>query len=141
MWPARPCRRWKRRRARPRKLVEDLRTVLDDKSVDAVVIATPVHWHAPATILACEAGKDVYVEKPMSHNVREGRLAVEAARRHQRVVQVGSQGRSRPITQRLVEYVQSGKIGDVLMAKVENTELRPDLGKTARRTGAGRCQL
>jgi predicted dehydrogenase len=111
------------------QLVEDLRIVLDDKSIDALVIATPIHWHAPATILACEAGKDVYVEKPMSHNVREGRLAVEAARRHQRVVQVGSQGRSRPITQRLVEFVRSGKIGDVLMAKVENTELRPDLGK------------
>lgn len=111
------------------KLVEDLRTVLDDKSVDAVVIATPVHWHAPATILACEAGKDVYVEKPMSHNVREGRLAVEAARRHNCVVQVGSQSRSRPVTHRLVEYVRSGKIGDVLMAKVENTELRPNLGK------------
>ena len=111
------------------KLVEDLRTVLDDKSVDAVVIATPVHWHAPATILACEAGKDVYVEKPMSHNVREGRLAVEAARRHERIVQVGSQSRSRPITHRLVEYVRSGKIGEVLMAKVENTELRPDLGR------------
>jgi len=111
------------------KLVDDLRIVLDDKSVDAVVIATPVHWHAPATILACEAGKDVYVEKPMSHNVREGRLAVDAARRHQRVVQVGSQSRSRPVTQRLVEFLQAGKIGEVLMAKVENTELRPDLGK------------
>jgi len=111
------------------RLVEDIRTVLDDRSVDAVVMATPVHWHAPGTILACQAGKDVYVEKPMSHNVREGRLAVEAARRHQRVVQVGSQSRSRPITLRFVEYVRSGKIGDVLMAKVENTELRPNLGR------------
>ncbi len=111
------------------QLVEDIRTVLDDKGVDAIVIATPVHWHAPATILACEALKDVYVEKPMSHNVREGRLAVQAARRHQRVVQVGSQSRSRPVTQRLVDYVQSGKIGDVYLAKVENTELRPDLGR------------
>jgi predicted dehydrogenase len=110
-------------------VVEDLRVVLDDKSVDAIVVATPVHWHAAATILACEAGKDVYVEKPMSHNVREGRLAVAAARRCQRVVQVGSQSRSRPVTHRLVDFLQSGKIGDVLMAKVENTELRPDLGK------------
>ena len=111
------------------KLVEDIRYVLDDKSVHAVVIATPVHWHAPATILACEAGKDVYVEKPMSHNLREGRLAVEAARRHRRVVQVGSQSRSRPVTQRFLDYVRSGRIGELLMAKVENTELRPDLGK------------
>ncbi len=110
------------------QLVEDIRTVLDDPSVDALVVATPVHWHVPATLLACAAGKDVYVEKPLSHNVREGRLAVQAARRHQRIVQVGSQSRSRPITQRLVEFVRSGKLGDVLLAKVENTELRPDLG-------------
>jgi predicted dehydrogenase len=109
-------------------VVDDIRRVLDDKSVHAIVVATPIHWHVPATILACEAGKDVYVEKPMSHNVREGRLAVQAARRHNRVVQVGSQSRSRPNTLRMVEYLRSGKIGEVLMAKVENTELRPDLG-------------
>ena len=65
----------------------DLRKVLDDKSVDAVIVATPDHWHAPATILACDAGKHVYVEKPCSHNIREGRLMVEAARRTGRVVQ------------------------------------------------------
>ena len=118
-------------KGRTPQLVEDIRTVLDDKSVDAIVVATPVHWHAPATILACEAGKDVYVEKPMSHNVREGRLAVQAARKHERVVQVGSQSRSRPVTQKLVEFLQAGKIGDVRMAKVENTELRPNLGKLA----------
>ena len=110
------------------KLVEDIRYVLDDKAVDAVVIATPVHWHAAGTILACDAGKDVYVEKPMSHNVRESRLMVEATRRSKRVVQVGSQSRSRPVTHRFVEYVRSGRIGDVHMAKVANTELRPDIG-------------
>ncbi|NWG12035.1 MAG: Gfo/Idh/MocA family oxidoreductase [Acidobacteria bacterium] len=109
-------------------VVDDIRRVLDDQSVHAIVVATPIHWHAPATILACEAGKDVYVEKPMSHNVREGRLAVQAARRNKRIVQVGSQSRSRPNTQRMVAYLKSGKIGEVLMAKVENTELRPDLG-------------
>ena len=74
--------------------VKDLRQVLDDKDVDAVVIATPDHWHAPAAILACDAGKHVYVEKPCSHNIREGRLMVEAARRNKRVVQVGTQSRS-----------------------------------------------
>ena len=110
------------------KVVQDLRHVLDDNSIDAVVVATPVHWHAAATILACEAGKDVYVEKPMSHNLREGRLMVEAVKRTGRVVQVGSQSRSRPITQRFVEYIQSGRIGDVPMAKVMNLERRPDLG-------------
>ena len=74
--------------------VKDLRQVLDDKAVDAVWIATPDHWHAPAAILACDAGKHVYVEKPCSHNLREGRLMVEAARRNKRVVQVGTQSRS-----------------------------------------------
>ena len=73
------------------KAVKDLREILDDKAVDAVWIATPDHWHAPATILACDAGKHVYVEKPCSHNLREGRLMVEAARRNNRVVQVGTQ--------------------------------------------------
>src|SRR5262245_27053093 len=78
------------------KAVQDLRRVLDDKDAHAVVIATPDHWHAPATILACDACKDVYVEKPCSHNIREGQLMVEAARRNKRIVQHGTQGRSRP---------------------------------------------
>jgi len=93
-----------------------------------VVIATPDHWHAPATILACEAGKDVYVEKPASHNLREGRLMVNAARQHKRVVQHGTQSRSRPSTQRAIEYIKSGKIGKVLMAKAWDVQLRDDIG-------------
>ena len=76
------------------QVVQDLREVLDDRDVNAVVIATPDHWHAPATILACKAGKHVYVEKPCSHNVREGRMMVNAAREHDRVVQVGTQARN-----------------------------------------------
>src|SRR5262249_21656272 len=80
-------------------LIGDFRRALDDKSVDAVVIATPDHWHAPATLLACAAGKDVYVEKPASHNLREGRLMVEAARKHRHIVQLGTQSRSRASTQ------------------------------------------
>src|SRR6476646_5265 len=68
------------------KVISDIRRALEDKSVDAVVIATPDHWHAPATILACDAGKDVYVEKPPSHNIREGRLLIDAARRNNRIV-------------------------------------------------------
>ncbi len=108
--------------------VQDLRRVLDDKSVDAVVIATPDHWHAPATIMACDAGKDVYVEKPASHNLREGQLMVAAARRNRRVVQLGTQSRSRPSTIRAIELAQSGRIGRVLMAKAWNAQLRADIG-------------
>lgn len=114
-------------RKRP-PLVADLRRCLDDKSVDAIVMGTPLHWHAPGTILACDAGKDVYVEKPVSHNVREGRLMVEAARRSQRIVQVGSQLPSLPSTQSFHEYVQSGQLGRVLMAKVWNVQLRRNIG-------------
>ena len=72
----------------------DLRKILDDRTVDAIVIATPDHWHAPAAILACQAGKHVYVEKPCSHNIVEGRRMIEAARRSGRVMQVGTQIRS-----------------------------------------------
>jgi len=112
----------------PPRLVADIRRVLEDKSVDAIVMATPLHWHAPGTILACNAGKDVYVEKPASHNIREGRLMVEAARRNQRIVQMGIQSRSRPVTQRFVEYVQSGKLGKTLAAKVWNVQMRRNIG-------------
>ncbi|MCC6343015.1 MAG: Gfo/Idh/MocA family oxidoreductase [Bryobacterales bacterium] len=108
--------------------VKDMRRILDDRSVDAVFIATPDHWHAPATLLACDAGKDVYVEKPASHNLREGRLMVEAARRHQRVVQVGTQSRSRPSTLRAIGHVHAGRIGRVLMAKAWNVQLRENIG-------------
>ena len=73
---------------------QDIRRVLDDKSVDAVSVATPNHWHSLITIWACQAGKDVYVEKPCSHNVHEGRVAVEAARHYNRIVQHGTQSRS-----------------------------------------------
>lgn len=106
----------------------DLRRVLENKEVDAVVIAAPDHWHAPAAILACDAGKDVYVEKPVSHNLREGRLLVDAARRNQRIVQAGMQSRSRPIVMKAMEVVRSGRLGRVLMAKGWNTQLRKDIG-------------
>ncbi len=111
------------------EIVADLRRVLDDKGVDAVVIATPDHWHAPATILACEAGKHVYVEKPCSHNIREGRLMVEAARRCRRLVQVGTQSRSADYIIRAMQLLQEGAIGDVLVAKAWNSQLRGNIGK------------
>ena len=78
----------------PAKTAKDLRSVLDDKAVNAVWMATPDHWHAPAAILAADAGKHVYVEKPCSHNVREGRLMIDAAKRNKVVIQVGTQSRS-----------------------------------------------
>jgi len=106
----------------------DLRRVLDDRSVDAVFIATPDHWHAPATILACDAGKHVYVEKPCSHTIREGRLMIEAARRNRRVVQVGTQSRSTEHVQRAMEKLAGGAVGDVLTTKVWNSQLRRNIG-------------
>jgi predicted dehydrogenase len=102
------------------KLYGDYRKLLDDKDIDAVMISTPEHWHALMCIDACDAGKDVYVEKPASHNIRDGRLMVDAARRSRRVVQVGSQQRSGAHFQRAVKYVQEGRIGDVYYATCWN---------------------
>lgn len=110
------------------RAVKDLRQVYDDKSVDAVWIATPDHWHGPATILACDAGKHVYVEKPCAHNIREGRLMIEAARRNQRVVQVGTQSRSTEHVQKAMEKLRSGAIGDVLVSKAWNSQRRGSIG-------------
>jgi hypothetical protein len=84
----------KRRGGNEPACVQDFRRALDDKNVDVLTIAAPNHWHAPLTIFACEAGKDVYVEKPASHNIHEGRIAVDMARKHNRIVQHGTQGRS-----------------------------------------------
>ncbi|NNE93936.1 MAG: Gfo/Idh/MocA family oxidoreductase [Verrucomicrobiales bacterium] len=110
------------------QVVQDLRKILEDQSVDAITVATPDHWHAPATILACEAGKHVYVEKPCSHNVREGRLMVEAARKHDHVVQVGTQARNSVHVKRAMELIRDGAIGDVLVAKAWNSQKRRDIG-------------
>jgi predicted dehydrogenase len=98
----------------------DYRRVLERKDIDAVVVATPDHWHPLIMVEACGAGKDVYVEKPISHNVREGRLMVEAAQRHHRVVQVGIQQRSGTHFQRAVKAVQEGRIGKVHFAQCWN---------------------
>lgn len=110
------------------KTTPDMRRVLEDKEIQAVSISTPDHWHAPAAILACDAGKDVYVEKPGSHNLRESRLIIDAARRNNRIVQLGTQSRSRPSTIRAIEYCRSGKIGKALMAKAWNIQLRDHIG-------------
>ncbi len=95
----------------------DIRHLLENKDVDAVSIATPNHWHALATVWACQAGKDVYVEKPVSHNVFEGRKMVEAARKYKRIVQSGTQCRSSVGLQQGVEYVRSGKLGKIVVAR------------------------
>jgi len=99
----------------------DFRRLLEDKNVDAVVVATPDHWHALMTMLACAAGKDVYVEKPLTLFVREGRWMVEVARRHQRVVQVGTQNRSGPNFQGARALIQQGRLGQIV--SVQNNYL------------------
>lgn len=109
--------------------VADLRRILDDKSVDAVIVATPDHWHSPASILACEAGKHVYVEKPISHNIREGRLLVEAARRNNVHVQHGTQSRSTSMMLEAVQRLREGLIGPVLVAKCWNIQRRGTIGR------------
>jgi predicted dehydrogenase len=96
----------------------DFRALLDDRDVDAVVVSTPDHWHALMTMMACAAGKDVYVEKPLSLFVREGRWMVEVARRHKRVVQVGTQQRSGPHYQKARELVRDGHIGAVVAVRM-----------------------
>jgi predicted dehydrogenase len=110
---------------------KDFRKLIDQKDIDAVIIATPDHWHAIQAIMACDAGKDVYVEKPLTIAVREGRRIVGAARRNNRVVQVGTQRRSSRLYAQLAELVQSGAIGKVTVARAYFTNnMDPDgIGK------------
>ncbi|MEJ7637558.1 MAG: Gfo/Idh/MocA family oxidoreductase [Singulisphaera sp.] len=110
--------------------VKDLRQVLDDKGVDAVLIATPDHWHTPAAILALDVGKHVYVEKPCSHNIREGRLLADAVERSGKLLQVGTQSRSAPAVQEAMDRLKAGDIGEILVAKAWNSQLRRTIGKT-----------
>src|SRR5436309_567369 len=111
------------------KTVQDVRKVLEDKDVDAVSIATPNHWHSLMTIWACQAGKDVYVEKPCSHNVHEGRIAVECARKHGRIVQHGTQSRSNSTKARTAAVIKSGKLGKLLVSRGLCYKSRPSIGK------------
>jgi predicted dehydrogenase len=107
---------------------QDFRRLLDDPSIDAVVIAAPDHWHALMTIMACQAGKDVYVEKPISHNIIEGERMIAAARKYQRVVQAGIHQRSGSHFQSAVEFVRSGKLGQVNLAKAWTIHKRKPIG-------------
>ena len=109
--------------------VQDMRRVFEDKEIDAVIIATPNHWHALATIWALQAGKNVYVEKPASHTVWEGRKMVEAQARFGKVVQVGTMNRSRPAVRNAIKFMQDGGIGKIYMARGLCFKPRPSIGK------------
>jgi len=111
----------------------DLRALLDDKSIDVVTIATPNHWHTLAGIWAMQAGKDAYVEKPLSHNIWEGRQLVKAARRYKRMCQHGTQGRTAPAIQEAVQKLREGVIGDVYMARGICYKWRPSIVNDPRR--------
>jgi predicted dehydrogenase len=117
----------------PPKFVQDFRKLLDDKSIDIISIATPNHWHALMAIWALQAGKDVYVEKPVSHNVSEGRKIVQAARKSLRICQTGTQCRSMPGMREAIDFVRSGGIGKVQVARGLCYKPRPSIGKV---TGA-----
>jgi predicted dehydrogenase len=107
----------------------DLRKVCEDKSIDVISVATPNHWHSLAAIWAIQAGKDVYVEKPVSHNVHEGRTLVAVARKQGKICQVGSQSRTNPGMRQLIDYVRSGKIGKVTVARGLCYKRRDTIGK------------
>jgi predicted dehydrogenase len=117
-----------RQRRKP-KVVQDLRRVMDDKEVDAVAIATPDHWHALAAVWACQAGKDVYLEKPVSHNISEGRRVVEAARKYKRMVQVGTGSRSTDWVRQAIDFLHGGGLGKIYMAKALCYKRRKSIGR------------
>ncbi|MDT8302062.1 MAG: Gfo/Idh/MocA family oxidoreductase [Sedimentisphaerales bacterium] len=107
----------------------DYRQMLKDKALDVVCIAAPDHWHVPLAAASVIAGKDVYVEKPLSHTISEGRLLVTLARKHKKIVQHGTQSRSYETFNDAVEYLQSGKLGKIRMAKAINSQLRGPIGR------------
>jgi len=107
----------------------DMRRVFDDKDIDAVVIATPNHWHALAAVWALQAGKHVYLEKPCSHEILEGRRVIEAAQKYNRIVQVGFQNRSNPKVRQGIQFLHQGGIGEVYMARVLCFKPRESIGR------------
>ncbi len=113
------------------KYEKDIRKLLDDKNIDVISIATPNHWHALMAVWAMRAGKDVYCEKPATHNVKEGRLMVQAARKYNKLCQIGTQSRSNPGMRQAIEYIHSGKIGKVNLAYGTCYKNRPSIGKTS----------
>ncbi|MCA9246603.1 MAG: Gfo/Idh/MocA family oxidoreductase [Planctomycetales bacterium] len=124
---------WSGRAGHPVAAYDDMRRVLDDSGIDAVTFATPNHWHALCVIWGCQAGKDVYVEKPGSHNIFEGRKMVEAARKYDRIVQHGTQCRSSPNIIEGIKHLHEGVIGDVYFARGIAYKIRGPLGQHAPR--------
>jgi predicted dehydrogenase len=114
--------------SRPKSYV-DVRKLLEDKNIDAISIATPNHWHSLMAIWACQAGKDVYVEKPCSHNTFEGRQLVRAVKKYNRICQHGSQSRSNPGMLEAIKHLNDGTIGDVYMARALCYKWRPSIGR------------
>jgi hypothetical protein len=113
---------------RPPRFEQDFRRLLDDKSIDIISIATPNHWHAVMSVWAMQAGKDVYVEKPCSHNVEEGRVITQWARKLGRICQMGAQSRSMTGMRQAIDFVRSGKIGDVKVAHALCYKRRKSIG-------------
>jgi len=113
------------------KVYTDFRHIIDDKTIDAVVVGTPDHWHAIPTIMACQAGKDVYVEKPDGHNILEGQTMVKAMRKHKRVVQMGTQARTSEHFQSAMNWINNGHLGMVLVAKAWESTRQGSIGKPA----------
>ena len=113
------------------KTFTDVRKMLEDKEIDAICVATPNHWHAPITVWACQAGKDVYVEKPCSHTVWEGRQMIKAARKYNRIVQVGMQSRSDPGLKEVFQYINEGKLGDIQYVRGFYYNIRKSIGKVS----------
>jgi len=118
-----------KRQGRKPRTVGDFRRLIDDKEIDALVVGTPDHWHAIPTILACIAGKDVYVEKPDGHNMEEGKRMVAAMRRHKRVVQMGSQHRATTRMQTALEFLRTGALGRCLVAKAWESTRQGAIGR------------
>jgi predicted dehydrogenase len=111
------------------KTYRDVRQLLDDKEIDAISSATPNHWHSLVTVLACQAGKDVYIEKPASHEIWEGRKMVEAARKYNRIVQVGTQRRSSEAYRQAIEWIHQGNLGAIKWVRGFCYKLRASIGK------------
>ena len=109
----------------------DFRRLVEDPRIDALVVGTPDHWHAIPTIMGCIAGKDVYVEKPDGHNMLEGQRMVEAMRKHQRIVQMGTQARTAAHFLSAIRYIRSGKLGKVLVAKAWESSRQRSIGRPA----------
>ena len=129
IWRMRLADMEKRNIPKPALYYSDVRKLLEDKSIDAISIATPNHWHCLMGIWACQAGKDVYVEKPCSHNWWEGRQLVRAAQKYHRIVQHGTQSRSAPSAQEAIQKIREGLIGDVYMARGLCFKWRDTIGR------------